>query len=339
MSRQLNWDLLDRYLSGACTPEQAEEITRWAATDPAHARELEAVRRIWEAAAAGADRFDTNGQWRILQSRIVPQRRSVHRRRRTMSIAAGLLLATGLGVGALWAWRSGALRPERPTARRPVAMREYITREGQRADILLADGTRAVVSVASRLRVPVDYGATARDVYLEGEAYFEVRHNARAPFRVHAGRAIARDIGTAFVVRAYSDEPAVTVVVRSGRVALHADTAAAARSVVLGAGELGRLDSAARLAVEHHVDVDAYLAWTRGHLTFRLRPFAEVARELERWYGLHITWDDPSLAATPVTASFVDQPESEVLAILAQLLDVRYHRDGSRVQLITGRSR
>ncbi len=88
--------------------------------------------------------------------------------------------------------------------------------------------------------------------------------------------------------------------------------------------------------MQRHVDVDTRLAWTRGQLTFQLRPFADVARELERWYDLEVTLEDSSLATVPVKASFTNQPTDEVLAIIAQSLDIRYRREGSHVWFYTG---
>src|SRR5205823_9036692 len=71
--------------------------------------------------------------------------------------------SSDLGAAALWRVES---------LRRAPAMREFATARGRRAAIELADGTRIVLSVDSKLRVPVDYGRTTRAVYLEGEAYF-----------------------------------------------------------------------------------------------------------------------------------------------------------------------
>jgi transmembrane sensor len=338
MSGQLNWDLLDRYLSGSCTREQAEEISTWAAADPAHARELEAARRICTTIAAGADRFDTNREWHAMHERIMrtghSSRRSrlrfAPRWRAVASIAAGLLLFSA-GVAA---WYTGVLRRAEPAAT-AVAMREYTTRKGQRADIMLPDGTRATLNVDSRLRIPARYGATTRDVELDGEAFFDVRHDARAPFRVHTAGAVAEDIGTAFAVRAYPGEQGVTVVVRAGDVALQSRSTASMPATIVAAGQLGRVDASGRVLVQSHADVKSNLAWMQGRLTFRLRPFADVARELERWYDVEITLDDSSLATVPVTVSFTNQSLDEVLAIISQSLDVQYHRDGSRVRLYT----
>src|SRR5690606_29072620 len=112
------------------------------------------------------------------------------RRIPTWVTRAAAILALALGGGALWNYQ---LRPagDEPRA---VAMREYSTDRARRAEIRLKDGTRVILSVESRLRVPRDYGRRHRTVYLEGEALFEVEHDERRPFRVHAADALAEDL-------------------------------------------------------------------------------------------------------------------------------------------------
>ena len=209
----------------------------------------------------------------------------------------------------------------------------HTTSTGQRAEVLLADGTRALLSVESHLRVPADYGGGARDVYLDGEAFFDVRHDEHKPFRVHVEGGIAEDLGTEFVVRAYRGDTSVTVVVASGEVALRADAANARKDVVsLTPRQLGRLHSDGRLSMADGVDVEAFLAWTRGRVAFKDQPFARVARELERWYDVKIDIADSALADAPLIASFDNQPLDEVLRILSRSLDARYTREGKVVR-------
>src|SRR5436190_1648478 len=82
-------------------------------------------------------------------------------------------------------------------------------------------------------RSAADYG-THRDLYLDGEAYFQVAHDARRPLRVHTAASVTEDLGTAFAIRAYADQVATEVVVAEGRVALwRADTASASRPALL----------------------------------------------------------------------------------------------------------
>jgi len=105
-----------------------------------------------------------------------------------------------------------------------AALQAFTTRRSQTAVLELPDGSRLMLGPASRLRLAADGSAfragTARDVYLEGEAYLEVKHDAARPFRVHTAAGVVEDIGTEFLVSAYPEAPGMRVVVATGAVAL-----------------------------------------------------------------------------------------------------------------------
>lgn len=350
-----DWNLVDRYLSGECAPDEAKVMNDWLASDPSHERLLASMRRVWSEAANPAPAVDEDAGWRALRERIVapaapaadrvrPARPVVvpaftmHRARRAPWRAGALAAAAALviGAGATGLWRAAARAP-RNNAEPP---REYVTARGQRAEVTLIDGTRVWLSVDSRLRVPQSYGATSRDVELDGEAYFVVQHDARRPFRVHAGGGVSEDLGTEFDVRAYPGDSDAIVIVASGRVALGpAGTGGARRGAhrdaELGRGQMGRLDRSGGVEVTSGVDLDASLAWRRGRLGFDERPFADVQRELERWYDIDIDVDDSTLASVPITASFTNQSADEALAILAGALGAQYTRTGRHVRIST----
>jgi transmembrane sensor len=237
---------------------------------------------------------------------------------------AGILMVAG---GAFW------IHESRDAHVAPVAvpeMREYVTGKGQRTEILLPDGTRVLLSVESRLRVPVTYGVQTRDVTLDGEAFFEVTHNKKVPFRVHAAGALAEDLGTEFTVRAYRGE-SPTVVVASGMVALRGDRATLSQRVTLTPGKLGRWDAATNITTVEDVDAHSHMTWMHGRIDFKNASLAHIARELERWYDIHIEIPDPTLAASELTVTFKNQPLDEVLSVIARTLDARYRREGARV--------
>ncbi|HEU6453013.1 MAG TPA: FecR domain-containing protein [Gemmatimonadaceae bacterium] len=353
------WRLLDRYFSGSCTADELQYVTSWVGDDPARARYLASVERVWNEARyvwdeevdADEGHFDASAAWGAVRDRMSAARghdksaRTLHlypaREERSSSklrwwICAAAVCLVAVPVGLLWPRLVARSGMTASTA--DAAMREYATVRGQRAEILLADGTRAILNVESRLRVPVTYGAGARDVYLEGEALFEVTHDEKAPFRVHAAGLLAEDIGTEFVVRAYPED-GPTVVVTSGAVAVHGDSVATSRSVTLTAGQLGRVDAEGRLTVRRDVDLATHTAWTEGRLEFDETPLSQVARELERWYDLDITIADSSLGHAVLTASFENQPLNEVLSVVTRTLDIRYTRNGSHVRFSARASR
>ena len=344
MGADPDWTLVDRYLSGECTPDETKAIDAWIAADSSHATLLASMRVVWAEAATALPQIDEQAAWLALESRRAEARRSARptaalpslRRQQARhtpwlwgGLAAGLLVAA---VGAGW-WKHA--EEQRLAVSAPP--RTYITARGQRAEVTLIDGTRVWLSTDSELLVPQSYGATTRTVTLNGEGYFVVQHDAHRPFRVVAGGSISEDLGTEFDVRAYPGDSAAVVIVESGRVALRlADTSVTrAASTQLDRGQMGRIDVHGDVQVSSDIDVGSALAWRDGRLAFDERPLREVARELERWYDIDIALGDSALAGTPLTASFTNQSADEALAIVAGALGARVTRSGRTVRFTT----
>ena len=177
--------------------------------------------------------------------------------------------------------------------------------------------------------MPGDYGVRERAVELEGQAYFVVRRDARRPFRVHTRRGTTEDLGTAFDVRAYREEPYLQVVVAAGRVALRGARGDATDSVALTLKPRDRavIDARGNATTTAGVSLQQYLAWTRGALVFN-------DAQLGRWYDLDIETGDRSLDGERLTISFTTQSADEALTALAKVLDARVTRVERLVRLI-----
>ena len=146
-------------------------------------------------------------------------------------------------------------------------------------------------------------------MYLEGQGYFEVKHDQIHPFLVYAGTAIARDVGTEFAVRSYPEDRAVQVVVRTGGVAMSGVG-------LLDAGDVGRLGIDGTSSLTRGVAVDSLLTWLDGRLVFHDAPLATVLAELRRWHDVDVHLADPSLGSLP----FTGYPVTTLIAIVAGLV-------------------
>jgi transmembrane sensor len=344
MTDTIKWDLLDRYFRGQCSPEEVEAIERWVEHSDSGRALLLSFRRVWELTGAIPEQFDAQAGWRAIRAKLPHRARVVvpMHWQRTQQVrkapqlvwraAVGILVCTA--VFGLWRWGPGARSiVARATGRASAAPRDFVTARGQRGMVMLTDGTQAWLNAASRLRIGTEYGVRGRDVYLDGEATFTVQHDTTKPFRVHTANAIAEDVGTEFVVRAYSEDSATTVVVVTGAVNLLPRTRPAGGGVMLTRGQLGEVDRRAFVTVKDDVDVDAYRGWQEGRLQFDDVPLAGVARELERWYGVRITLGDSTLGQIPVKATFVNQSVDDVAGIIARSIGGRYVRDGQTIRL------
>jgi transmembrane sensor len=204
----------------------------------------------------------------------------------------------------------------------------------------LSDGTEVILGAGSSLRQTGTLGAGAREVVLEGQAYFAVAHDAHRPFVVRAGGLVATDRGTEFSVRAYPEDGRARVSVRSGMVAVRAAPAADGstydnvESVVLP-GQAGWLGADGMLLIQP-IDTAAAFAWTRGTLVFDGTPLHEALPELSRWYDLDFRLADPALGAIPLSGSLDQTLTPDRLNLLAASLGLEEVRSGNTVTFHRG---
>lgn len=354
--------VLRRYVAGDCTPEEHQRVDFWAAESPARRRYLKALAALYRRAPAEEARSATSA-WANVLARMAPlsamddaayvapweapaARLDVRRAQRARILAGAFgtgrgrwwpLFAAAAAVAVTLAGVKATLRTRaHPAATHVAAMRQITTAKGQRAEIQLEDGSRVMLGVASRLRLPPDFGIRKRDVYLDGTAYFDVVHDSLHPFAVHTVNAVARDVGTRFVVSAYPESRSTRVVVRDGTVALGSVPRGAALhspSVLLTGGQLGHLRSGDAVATTRTVDPALYTAWIQGNLVFRDVPLSEAVAELRRWYDVDIEIGDSSLGNMPISAAFAVQSLHEALSVVTTVLPLRAVRRGNVVTL------
>jgi transmembrane sensor len=319
---RIDWDLLSRYQGGTCTAEESQRVAQWLAESPDHAALLRALPVI---GTVGDRTMPPEGKKALAAA--LRQRPGIGvpgftmpRRSRWLAFAAAAAAAIVAVVGVRIATHTSKPSPS-------AAPRTYATTVGQRGEVRLPDGTQVMVAPESRLRLAADFGRQRRDIYLEGEAYFEVVHDSARPFTVFTANASTRDLGTAFAIRGYSEERTVRVVVREGRVAMSG-------AGLLAAGDVGRLAADGQATVRHHANVDALLGWTKGELAFQDAPLGQVLRDLRRWYGLDTDVSDSSLAALPFTGSLRGLTPDRAVQVVASTLGLQVRQDGSRAVLV-----
>ena len=169
----------------------------------------------------------------------------------------------------------------------PARLMALSVPRGQDYHLTLADGTQVWLNAESRLEFPDRFNGNTREVRLQGEAYFEVKKDAKRPFIVHTDYLTTRVLGTSFDVRAYSPKDASVTLV-SGRVQVKTDNLAQ----VLSPGEQASLKGS-QLAVKA-VDTYPITQWKEGFFYFDNQSLFFIMQELARWYGVNVSFDDTS---------------------------------------------
>lgn len=358
---------LFRYFAGQLDADEKRELLEWLEKDPAHRARLAATAERW--ALLHAPRFAESKQ-RNFETRFGFLGEKNNDRPATERLAAGepmrskqprKRLAAGMGrfwmhpalrvaaffvamlsVGILAYQAAGGDRPQGA----PLALTfEASTPLGSKSRLVLPDQTVVWLNAGSSLKCMNDAaaGGTPREVWLEGEAYFEVAPDSLRPFIVRSEKLRVRVTGTHFDVRAYPDEEIVDVALVSGKVFVCPDespassaagaasstsSAASARWAGSGAPANGRGRTAGNAVAHKEVELAPermlsynketncvkmseisaadVVAWTKGGLRFHNRSFARIAKDLERKFNVPIRVQSRSLGGEMFTGSFPD---------------------------------
>jgi transmembrane sensor len=326
MSRNQIEDLLHRYSQGETTPSENELVERWLEDD----NHLESNWSQLDKAS--------KDQW--LSSVFKDIQRSIHKKdapvvimqprktfiwRSIAAVAAVLIVFSALYIG----W---------PSLKERLALSELntlTTPNSQKRMIMLADSSQVWVNAGSSLKYPVKFYGEKREVWLSGEAYFDVHHDAQHPFIIHTGNLITTVLGTAFNIKEDNQLHTIAVTVTRGKV-----------SVANGSKVLGILtpnqqitfNLAAGNDVQQNVDVQQVIAWQQSDLHFDDVSFADAARQLEQHFGIKISFANEKLKNCRFTGTSV-QGESldKILRVICAFNNATYKRDAAGRIIVDGK--
>jgi transmembrane sensor len=244
---------------------------------------------------------------------ILSQLKSAPARRRIVS-PRGWLAAGGLAAAATIAL---ALTPFSALA---PAAQAYGTVKGEHRTVSLADGSTIDLNAGSTLSVTL--GAHERRVSMgEGEAVFDVAHDATRPFLIAVGDRTVRVLGTRFDVRRRDGK--ISVAVERGLVEVDPADGASGRAFRLHPGQRLEHTEGAPAALLSAVDPAQIESWKAGRLIFRDQPLADVVADLNQQFATPIVLEDPALGAIRVSGVLVLDDQAAVIRRLALLAPIK----------------
>ena len=237
-----------------------------------------------------------------------------------------------------------------------LAYNMLATSKGETYQVILPDKSIVWLNAASSLKYPASFTSLKeRLVVLDGEAYFEIAHNSKQPFKVRTNSQVIEDIGTAFNVNSYQDEPdtKTTLVEGSVKIASQArnDERQAASSlrggptpslrggtpkqstpdVILKPGEQA-VNSGSQLRVIH-ADIEEAVAWKNGDFSFKKGDdFKSAMRKIARWYDVEVVYD-ASVPANIDLGGWISRKNniSKVLELIESAANVNLNLEGRRI--------
>ena len=325
---EIDEEVLVAFLKGELDAAQAAAVEAWYDRSAANRRMLGQVYyilyvsdRINDAAGIDVERSLRQFKRRMHAGRRISLRRSAVR------IAAAAVIAAVLLAGGL----TTVLLSKRLA--QPVTV---VTQLGERSQVVLPDGTKVWLNSSSSVEYVAPFFSRQRRVKMEGEAYFEVEHDARRPFVVVTGEVSSTVLGTTFNVHAYSEDEDYQITLATG--SLLVDGGRESRSVRLRPGEQGFFERTSGMLSLRRVNVDHVLSWQEDKLYFRAEPLASIARTLERQFNVDIVIADERLRKICFTGEFVDGENiHEIMRIISADSRILYRNRKNRFELYRNR--
>ncbi len=324
MNEQQFRQLLDKYLQGQCNPD-----------------ETALLHQFYDSFQKGAQQPDSFEMWlrqekmrsRIRANITQQERRQyqtrqliANRRRKLVRMAAIVLLLIGLGVGGYWSYEPLPL-PE-------MARMERTTQKGQKATIVLMDGTKVYLNADSKLSFPEKFATDQREVLLEGEAFFEVARNVQRPFIVRSGDLTTTVLGTSFNIKAFAGEPS-QVTVATGRVKVNShNQEGMAEEVFLLPHQQAYFDGHLH---KRAVDINQFIAWKDKIIRFDEMSLAEAALMLERWFDVSIVIEDQQAKNCKISGQYINENLINIMESFQYILGIQYRIEDNRQLIIEGK--
>jgi ferric-dicitrate binding protein FerR (iron transport regulator) len=208
----------------------------------------------------------------------------------------------------------------------PPQMNTLVMPYGNSSDITLADGTRVWLNAGSRLIYPSRFVDKTREVFLTGEAFFDVEKNEKQPFIVKTVDVNIEVLGTRFNVLAYPEDFSVQTVLAEGKVAVKGTGAGLFKKPVqLKPGQMAYFNKKSKETTVNKVDVEPYILWTQGLFSFSNTDFNRITKKLERYYDINFQYDDPMKGTIQITGKLdVTQEREEVFGYLEKLTGLEF---------------
>lgn len=297
-------ELLMKYIKGETTPEEREKVVRWLDEDPEHIHQYRSLRKLYDISL-----------WSPIEESQQEEKQT-----RTLKPVwieflkvAAVILITFLGTKAFFDWKED-----------PVKMQTVIVPAGQRAELLLADGTKVWLNSRSKLKFPDRFQKDARNVELDGEGYFEVTHKEEAPFTVHTSRYDVKVLGTEFNVKAYNSKNQFETSLLKGSV----EVSDANKSQIVRLRPDEKVISDGSQLIRSAILDKNYFRWKEGLLCLDDESIGGLIDKLELYYDVKIIVQQASLMKYHYSGKFrISDGVEHVLKVLQLKHKFTYTKD------------
>lgn len=201
---------------------------------------------------------------------------------------------------------------------------QLIVPYGKTSELMLSDGTHVILNAGSRLVYPETFRGKQREVFLFGEAFFDVRHNEKQPFVVQVNDLQIKDLGTQFNISAYPSDSRVETVLAEGKVNISQHNSGIFdQAIELIPGQLASYSRKTQKTEVESVALDDYMLWTKGMMKFESMELGRITKKLERFYDIRFQFSDTQLETLRISGKLeLNGDKIEVIERIARTASV-----------------
>ncbi len=299
--------LIAKYLSGEATSDETEQLTQWLEADLKHRHYFSQLVNVWQTAnpAFNPNEIDAGEACR----RVTDKLKFNKKRARLIVLfnRAAAVLFIPLLIVAAYLLQKSTSRSD------TVVYQEINAPYGTYSQVVLPDGSLVSINAGSKLKFPTLFPKGEREVYLDGEGYFEVVSSQKRPFIVHTEKLTVRATGTKFNVEDYRKDTIAAVTMIEG--IIHT-TVSGSRIVPQSPGDRLLFSKTSGMLQQLKTDPYKWYAWKDGTLIFRDDPLEYVFKRLNQTFNVNIIIKDTQLVTHPYRATFTDESLEEIMHLL-----------------------
>lgn len=209
---------------------------------------------------------------------------------------------------------------------------------GKRTFITLAEGTKVWLNSGSKLTFPAVFAENKREVYIDGEAIFEVTHSDKFPFYVKTRDFDVKVLGTVFNVCAYSDDKNSKTILERGKIELSCSGKGilSKKKLNILPGTMAVFNPEINEFAQHTVNPQDYMSWRNGYLVFSSEKLRNIIKKINRYYNVEIIIDDSHLQNETFSGNLdLKNTPEQVLEVIAQTTPINYDDHDDKIVITT----
>ncbi len=329
--------LLANKLTGELSPDELQEFNALLAGNANYCAEYESLRTYWQ-----HDEQPQNNIAGIFEN--IKRRTDIHEREEQEKVKIYQLKKHNTwlrGVAAavavlLLSFGAYKLINKNTSAASYAALKQLHTPSRTTSHLILADGTQVTLNSETSIKYPATFDGKTREVYLNGEAYFDVKHDAQHPFIVHTSKFNIKVLGTAFNIKSYDNDAVKEATLIRGSIRVTFPNKPNTAVMLKPTDKLVMQNDKVQLTKQTYYNEPGgdivETAWLYNKLSFKNEPFDQLANTLSRRFGTAIKFDNNNLKNFTFTGEFDKEDLNQVLVSLQIVMPFHYRiKDNSVV--------